>query len=163
MKAAHFIVLGLLALLPLGCSKQERALSTGTVISSTTLSGFKGDSAYVLVQSSALPALYDNFRKALSDQGLVRWDEKFDCNHFAALFIALSQAKYAVAAFQSNTKAQTLALGEVWYHPDKAPAFAGHAVVEARTEKGTVWLEPQTGAVFQLTSTEHLSIYFTRW
>lgn len=145
-----------------GCGKQERALSTGEVVSNAQLpSGFKGDTAYAVVQSAALPALYENFRSVLSSQGLVKWDARYDCNHFSALYIALAQTQYAVAAWHSETKAQTLALAELWYLPNGPPS--GHAIVQARTELGDIYIEPQSGQRLTLTPAQLRSIYLRKW
>jgi hypothetical protein len=155
-----------LALLMLaGCGRQERALSTGAVTTAPNLplSGFKGDTAYATVQSTALPALYENFRDVLGKQGLVKWDARFDCNHVAALYVALAQAKFTVAAWQSDTKAQTLALAEVWYVPATSDGKSGHAVVAALTERGLLFIEPQNGREIQLNAAERRTIYLCKW
>lgn len=146
-----------------GCGKREAALSTGQVTPAAELplAGFKGDAAYATVQSAALPSFYDNFRDVLSRQGLVKWDGRFDCNHFAALYISLAQSSYTVAAWQSETKAQTLALAEIWYRP--GAGAAGHAVVAAATERGLLFIEPQTGREIQLTAAERGTIYLCKW
>lgn len=146
-----------------GCGKQERALSTGEVVANAQLpSGFKGDAAYAVVRSDALPLLYENFRSVLSSQGLVKWDARYDCNHFAALYVALSQTQYAVAAWHSETKAQTLALAEVWFLRGGS-GNKGHAIVQARTELGDIYIEPQSGARLTLTPAELRSIYLRKW
>lgn len=138
---AFFAVSMAFVLLP-GCSKAERHLSTGKVILAKDLPGWTPDTAYAEVNPECLPDLYANFRDVLSRQGLVKWDKKYDCNHFAALYVALAQARYTVAAWHSETDAQTLALAEVWYRtgPD-----SGHAIVEAYTSEGIIFIEPQTG------------------
>jgi hypothetical protein len=147
------------------CSKREAQLSTGEVLAAAQvqqiLPGFAGDTAYATVRSEGLPVLYQNFRDVLNKQGLVHWDSRYDCNHFAALFVALSQAKYTVAAWHGNTKAQTLALAEVWYRP--GAGAGGHAIVAAVTERGLLFLEPQTGKEIPLTAAERRTIYLCKW
>lgn len=160
-----FLFVGLLALVLIaimGCGRKEAKLSTGTVLLAADLPlyGFKGDKSYAVVQSTALPDLYANFRDALSKQGLVKWDARFDCNHFAALYVSLAQAAYTVAAWQSSSPAQTLALAEVWYVRGSG---GGHAIVSAVTERGLLFIEPQTGLELSLTAAEQRSIYLTKW
>jgi hypothetical protein len=145
------------------CGRQERALSTGKVVQGyeLPLGGFHGDDKYAEMQSSAVPALYENFRDMLSKQGLVKWDARYDCNHFAALYVALAQSQFAVATWSSETKAQTLALAEIWYRPTPGPY--GHAIVGAFTERGLIFIEPQTGQELQLTAEQRKTIYLCKW
>lgn len=162
---AAIVLLACLAIVVIGgCAKRESELSTRavTVAAALPIAGFKGDVAYATVRSTALPALYDNFRDVLSRQGLVKWDERYDCNHFAALYVALAQTQFAVAAWHSTTPAQTLALAEVWFVPGGAGA-KGHAIVAAVTERGLLFIEPQTGAEIQLNERERRSIYLCKW
>ena len=77
--------------------------------------------------------------------------------------VAVAEANYTAAAFQSWTNAQTLALAEIWYIPDAAKPHAGHAIVAALTERGLVFLEPQTGDEVQLTPAQRRSIYLCKW
>lgn len=158
-----------LALLFAGCApRQESALSTGQTVSRTALptalgfGHFAGDAEYAVVNSNALPAIYADFRSTLSGLGLVKWDERFDCNRFATLYIGVAQAKYAVAAWHSATKAQALALAEVWYLIGGDPARA-HAIVLAITERGPVFIEPQTGKELSLTPKEQRTVMLAKW
>lgn len=133
-------------LLANGCAKQERPLATakvlnrwevGAIMPSATL----GDSSYAQVDSAALPALYEEFRAEIFRKGVTKWDDRFDCNHFAAYFAALAQTKFYLANFHSRTPAQSLAVGTYWYQSAAGP----HAIVVALTERGPVFIEPQTG------------------
>lgn len=159
-----YLVFALVLLLS-GCTRTEKEMTTGQVLSRTevaqVLPGFAGDSFYAQVQSDSLPILYANFRRVLSDQGLVKWDERFDCNHFASLYISLAHSKYAVAAWHSYSKAQALALAEVWYIQERSGG--GHAIVAAQTERGLIFIEPQTGKEVILTPAERQSIFLVKW
>ena len=133
-------------ILAFGCSKQERPLATakvltrwevGALMPSSTL----GDTAYAQVDSAALPALYDEFRAEIFRKGVTKWDERFDCNHFASYYAALAQTKFYLANFHSRTTAQSLAVGTYWYQSPRGP----HAIIVALTERGAVFIEPQTG------------------
>lgn len=151
------LVLGLAAsvFLVAGCSRQEHALTTGATVEARALPGtFHGDATYAIVRADALPALHENFAAVLSNQGLVQWDSRYDCNHFAALWVSLAQARYAAAAWHSDTKAQTLALAEVWFYS----ASGGHAIVAAVTDRGLVYLEPQTGREITLPPVARLAL-----
>ena len=141
--AVGLLVAGILQ----SCQKQEAALTNGVVktgiqITGLTQNAYYGDTAYAVVRADAIPGLYEHFRSVLSSEGFVKWDSKVDCNHFASLFVALSQLKFARAAFHSETKAQTLAMAEYWY---LLPDGSGHAVVKIDTDQGIKYLEPQTG------------------
>ena len=147
-----------------GCGPSETQLSTGKVLTPSQLPiiGVYGDVSYSIVQSSALPFFYQDFRDILTKQGLVKWDNRYDCNHFASLYISLAQAKYAVASFQSYSTAQTLAMAEIWYRPTWAKG-QGHAIVAIQTEKGLLFIEPQTGEMIVLTNMEKDSIFLAKW
>lgn len=153
-----------LVLFFVGCGKTEQQLATGQVVAGPALPlpGFKGDTNYAVVQASALPALFDNFASVLSKQGLVKWDTRYDCNHFAALYVSLSQARFTVAAWHSTTPAQTLALAEFWYVPASAGG-KGHAIVAAQTDQGLLFIEPQTGRTITLSDAERRSAYLVKW
>jgi hypothetical protein len=143
-----------------GCSKRETTLTTGAVLSRYTLPGARGSESYAVVRSDALPGLYAAFRDVLAKQGLVRWDSRFDCNAFATLYVGVAQARFAAAAWHSRTDAQALALAEVWYHRD---AGGHHAIVQAITEHGPVFIEPQTGEAITLSEQEQRSITLRKW
>jgi len=128
------------------------------------LLGVRGDESYARVRSSAIPSLHEEFAAATHRAGMpARWDRKFDCNRFAGLWIGLAQVRYAVEQWHSSTAPQALALAEVWYRPDGAPANVGHAIVAAATEVGLLYVEPQTGSLVTLSAAERASIYFVRW
>jgi hypothetical protein len=153
------LVLCGLAILLFGCGQREKALSTGDVVPANAvtalLPGWYGDTHYAIVRHSALTDIDGEFRRVLSRQGLVKWDGRFDCNRFASLWIALAHTRYAVAAWHSTSPAQALALAEVWHTtPDGA-----HAIVAALTDKGLVFLEPQTGQIVPTPT----GIYFVKW
>lgn len=141
-----------------GCSKAEQQLSTGKTIESAALPGWRGEAVYAEVNPACLPSLYDDFRAELSQRGLVKWDARYDCNRFAAHYISKAQTRYAVAAWQSNTRAQALALAEVWY---RLPDGGGHAIVQACTPEGDIFIEPQTGQ--RLPAPSESSIYLRKW
>lgn len=152
----------LLALLVMaGCSKQSDTLATAQVYTAADLRqevGFSyvGDAAYAQVSSAALPQLYDEFRAEIFRKGVTKWDEKFDCNHFAAYYVALAQTKFYLDNFHSRTSARSLAVGVYWFESQR---LGPHAVVAALTERGLLFIEPQTGQEITLTAVEKQSAW----
>lgn len=149
-----------------GCQPKRTSLDTGTHIAAVALPlpGWKGDTTYAVVDSSALPAMFDDLQAAVFRQGLAgKWDSRFDCNRFASLYIGLAHAKYAAKAWNQPTGPQALALAEIWYRPDHAPQFIGHAIVAALTERGLLFIEPQTGREIPLSPRERASISLCKW
>ncbi len=128
------------------------------------IAGWTGDESYAKVKSAALFELHERFTETTFKLGLpARWDRKFDCNRFAGLWIGVAQVRYAAEQWHSKTAPQALALAEVWYYPDYAPAGVGHAIVAAVTEVGLLFFEPQTGSIITLSAAERSKIYFVRW
>lgn len=154
------------ALFIAGCGKKEASpLASGAVVQNpaveSQLYGFVGDGPYAVVKADALPSYYATFRDQLFKEGVVRWDERFDCNHFASYYVAKAQTGYYLANFHSTTPAQTLALAEVWYRPGGGPK--GHAIVAAHTDRGLLFIEPQTGGTLTLSPVERQSVFLVKW
>lgn len=116
-----------------------------------------GDELYATVSSDWILDFYLEFRKELFAKGVTKWDERFDCNHFAGYFVELAQTKFYLDNFQSRSAAQTLALGMYWYRQDSAPT--SHAVVVAITEIGVRFFDPQTGKFIVLSPAERASAF----
>jgi hypothetical protein len=153
----------LLALCLAGCAPRPAApgaLATARVIPAAQVSaslGFAycGDSAFGEVSSAALPGLYSDFRAEIFRKGVAKWDARFDCNHFASYFVALAQTRFYLESFHARTSAKSLGVGVFWYHSTRGP----HAIVAALTERGLLFIEPQTGAEVALTDTERASAF----
>lgn len=125
------------------------------------LLGNCGDTSYTSVRLAAILEHYDTFRQVLFGlTGITKWDPHFDCNHFAALYVATAKSRYAREVWHTDDGPQTLALAEVWYRPTTGPA---HAIVAAHTEDGLVFIEPQTGR--RITDPRNLgaTLIFVRW
>lgn len=145
-----------------GCQPRHTSLDTGTHVSASSLplAGWAGDAIYAVLDSSALPQMFEDLQNAVFKQGLAgQWDSRFDCNRFASLYIGLAHAKYAVKAWHQPTGPQALALAEVWYRSARGP----HAIVAALTERGLIFIEPQNGREISLTPQEQAHIYFVKW
>lgn len=163
MTYRYLVLLLLFSLvLAFGCGRKEKDTVTGVVVPPSSLpdATFYGSSQYAVVKVAALPGIYDDFRDVLGDIGIVNWDTRFDCNWFASLYISTANAHFASAAWHSETPAQSLALGEFWYHRDQG---GWHAIVTAVTDQGVVFIEPQTGRLVKLTAGERQSRRLSKW
>jgi len=141
--------------------------TTGRVLTISELMAHVGlciapDESYAEVSSGWLREYYDDYRRTLyGEAGVSRASSDFDCDDFAVFFVALANLRYFKAKFHDAKPAASLALAEYWYRPDGSAT--GHAVVLALTERGPVFIEPQTGAEITLTESErdsHLLIKF---
>lgn len=184
MKTTRFILASLAigAALFLGaCGRKDAApISTGSVLPAALVEvqfrayvgrdagswAFTPDAAYAVVSSAWLAGYYERFRADLFAKDVTGWEGRFDCNKFAAAYCAGAQLEFYRDNFHARTPAQALAVGEVWFKPER-PARAGdasgHAIVAAITERGVVFIEPQTGNEVRLTAGELASIYFKRF
>lgn len=138
-------------------------LTTGRVFTRAemqrqTATLYFGDQAYAEVNSAWLPKFHEEFRRELHRLGIVRWNERFDCNRFTDLFIALAQARFYRESFHSDTPARALAMGPYWYVRDGGQS--AHAVVQVLTERGRIFVDPQSGEEVQLTRAETALAYF---
>lgn len=138
---------------------------TGRVLSASDLQGYHpqatlSDRNYAEVNSRWLRQFYPRFRNELFRGGVVKWDSRFNCKHFTGLYVELAQARFYMESFHQRTNANTLALGQVWYHRDNDRG--GHAIVVAFTERGRVYIEPQTGEETRLSPSEQASIFMTQ-
>lgn len=137
-------------------------LATSTILSASDVvrqapGATIGDKSYAQVNSAALPAFYKAFRNDLHRKGVVRWDARFNCKHFAGLFVEMAQVRYCNEAWKTDGPA-ALAIGAVWYVRDNGRG--PHAVVCALTERGKVYIEPQSGECVTLSEAEERSVYF---
>jgi hypothetical protein len=129
-------------------SAEVRAVIPGAII---------GEDRYAEVNSAWLPEWYRMFRAQLFKLGIVNWDERFDCNRIADFYSNLAQAFFSIEMFHSRTPAQALALGPFWYV--RADGKGPHAVIQALTERGRVFIDPQTGRELDLQLVERQSAY----
>lgn len=137
-------------------------LATSTVLSASEVVRLApgatiGDRSYAQVNSAALPAFYKAFRADLCRKDVVQWDERFSCKHFAGLFVEMAQVRYYREAWKTDGPA-ALAIGAVWYVRDNGRG--PHALVCALTERGRIYVEPQSGECVKLSEAEEHSVYF---
>lgn len=137
-------------------------MSTGRVITQSelaiTIPGARmTDAVFAEVSSQWLKRFYPRFRKELSRAGVSRWNDRFNCRQFTGFYVDLAQSSHSSACWDHLLPARPLALGEVWYQRDKD--CGRHAVVVALTERGRIFVEPQTGQELHLSQKELASIY----
>ncbi len=140
----------------------DAAMLTGRVYSLSELRGliptsYFGDDSYAEVNSSWLRAWHLEYRATLWRLGVTRWDPKFDCNRLADFYSGLAQAHFFRANFHSKTPAQALALGPFWYV--RHDNGSRHAIIQAITERGRMFIDPLTGQELELTPTEQESAF----
>lgn len=118
---------------------------------------FFGDELYAEVNSTWLRAFQRDYRAELFRLGVVKWDARFNCQRFVELYVGLAQARYFHVAFHTWQPAGALAIGPVWYVRGDG---TGHAVVQAVTERGTLFIDPQSGEEVELSAAERKGIFF---
>lgn len=162
-----------IACLFFGCSPKtsEVPSTTGTTytnvefraaLADTVMFALLPDQGYSQVSSAFLKSYYAAFRADLFSKGIAGWEGRFDCNKFATAYASGAQMQFYRETFHSRIPAQALAIGEVWYLPAWANGGA-HAINVAVTERGVLFIEPQTGNEVILTNAERRSIYYCRF
>ena len=148
-----------------GSTTQSAAIGpvTGRVLTRAdvrqqTATLYFGDETYAEVNSRWLERFYPEFRAELFRLGVVRWDARFDCNRFAEFYTSFAQARFYREMFQSRIAAQALAMSPFWYV--RADGKGAHAIVQALTERGRMFIDPQTGREVQLTPIESATAYY---
>ncbi len=115
-----------------------------------------GDESYAEVNSVWLKEWHKKFRSELLRMGISRWNKQFDCNRFADAYTGLAQIEFYRETYHNSTKAQALAIGPYWYVTRNGKS---HAIVQAFTERGRVFIEPQSGMEITLTTKEQGSSF----
>lgn len=167
------LALAILVLVFTGCSLHPRPLgaatselpehiTTGRIytlqeVRAQIPSMYFGDDTYAEVNSRWLQAWYGEYRAQLARVGIVNWDTRFDCNRFVEFYASLAQAYFYRLTFHDPNPARALALGPIWYV--REGGGSRHALVQALTERGRIFIDPQTGKEVELTPTERSSAY----
>jgi len=112
---------------------------------------------YQVVNYDSLQFFYNKYKGELSSKGISKWDESFDCNRYSLFYHALAQIVY----FQQSggSRAPSIAIGELYYFSKRR---TGHAINFAVTERGIVFVEPQTGKIVDLNRAEIDSITYIK-
>ena len=87
---------------------------------------------------------HDVFWARLFADKITKWDSRANCAVFTEEYVGGLQKAFYRDRFQSSTPARRLAVGEFWYLPDPNDPTVAHSVVIAVTNKGVVYLEPQS-------------------
>lgn len=116
---------------------------------------FTDDSYNLPKRDWILGAFYSFFIKELGRLNVDIWDKKFDCDDFASMFRLFAQICHKA----SKGQAEGIAVSEIGYTQESG---GKHAIVCIFTEKGPIFLEPQTGKVLLLTDDEIQSIHRAR-
>jgi len=136
-----------------------RVLTSEEFRSQLAAASFGSDSTYAEVNSNALPIFYDWFRGKLFDLGVTKWDSRQDCDDFANLFADFLHLRFYLGQWDSGQlpNAQGAAVARVYYRPTYSAQ--NHAINAVMTERGLLYVEPQTGQILQLSLSEFQSRY----
>lgn len=152
------------------CSRQDTSVPVsivnGKVLSqyqvSTSLARVAASQAvYAEVDSTKLGPYYAHYLAELghvTGQNAPHWDANASCTCFSSFYADLAKAEYYLLEFNTQTAATAPAVGTVWYVKD-GPPKVGHAIVVVLTEKGRLFIEPQTGAQVTLSPAELASAW----
>lgn len=166
------IVLTLAAISAVSCSRQSQdtsapvsivdghTLTQTQVAQSMPRGAAASEAVYAEVDSTKLDAYYAHFLSVygrLTGQNAPHWDVNAECTAFAGLYANVAKCEYYALEFRSFTKATAPAVGTVWYA--KGGKGAGHAIDMVLTEKGRLFIEPQTGAQVTLSPAEIASAW----
>jgi hypothetical protein len=97
---------------------------------------------YAEVNSAWLREYYPVFRQALHREGILRWGQQFDCSSFALSYVARAQERWFRASFHVHQAPAAIAIGFAWV---QRPDGVMHALAVAITERGPLYIDPQTG------------------
>ena len=131
-----------------------RVLSRNDILASAPLAVL-GDAVYAEVNSNWLPSFHDYFCTTLYGDGILEWDAR-SAGHFASYYVALAQARFYRETFYNFEKANAMAIGTVSYASTDG---SGHALVVALTERGRIFIEPQSGNEVELTPAEQVGTF----
>ncbi len=98
----------------------------------------------VVDQDWLLKTYHDIFWKRLFADNITKWDERANCAIFTEEYVGGLQKAYYRDHFQSSTSAVRLAVGEFWYLPNPSDFTVAHSVVIVVTNRGVIYLEPQS-------------------
>lgn len=91
-----------------------------------------------------LKTYHDAFWNRLFSEDITKWDARANCAIFTEEYVGGLQRAYYRDHFHSSTPSWRLAVGEFWYLPNPNDATVAHSVVVAITNKGVIYLEPQS-------------------
>ena len=101
---------------------------------------------------------YPFFNSELNRYNIFKWRETWDCDDFATMFRILAQVCHNNSG--AKNKAQGIAVAEIGYTREFDNQL--HAINCVFTEKGPLFIEPQTCQVIIFSKKEYDSIYRIR-
>jgi len=176
--AATVIAVGVLFLFAACWPKSENSkpVYTGTTVTQSEMITQLGHYPFTDKYSSLvyevvdydwlIKSYHDIFWNRMFAEGITKWDPRANCAVFTEEYVGGLQRAYYRDHFQSSGTALRMAVGEMWYIPDAARPDLGHAVVVAVTNRGVVYLEPQSRAaprVLSLTTAQLDSRYLRKF
>ena len=116
------------------------------------------DSTYWTPSNGELVEIINGFWAFMAKHGLIRWDQKHDCDDKSLLF-----APYARWWYYKKRRAEmpeTIAVGIYWYRIEGNPRKP-HAINWAVTNDGVLrWVEPQSFKQVNLSVAEQESLFW---
>ena len=91
-----------------------------------------------------MKAYHDTFWERLFRDKITKWNPRANCTIFTEKYIDGLQTDYYNDHFVFGSKANKLAVGELWYMPNSLDYSIAHSVVIVFTNKGLIYLEPQS-------------------
>ena len=138
------------------CSPKEpgspvytKTLITRTEMAAKLSYGFFSDKyssdVYEVVDYDYLmKAYHDAFWERLFRDKITKWNPRANCTIFTEKYVDGLQTDYYNDHFVFGSKAMKLAVGEFWYIPNSLDYSIAHSVVIVFTNKGLIYLEPQS-------------------
>jgi len=151
----------LLLIVLANCSRQsgEPAIYTGRIYSAEQVRelcgwAFLGKATYAEVNRDWLPWYYAQFRSeiAAGAYGVVKWQPDAACTFFASRFASGSQLRFFAQNWNTGLATHGIAVGKRWY--TQVGGKTAHALIQAITQNGLEFFEPQTGQFVTLAGTE---------
>jgi hypothetical protein len=105
---------------------------------------------------------YDYFKKQLWSVGEDKWAVKWECRDFSRAYACFAQLCNALTP-GSPAGIDALAVGEVWFHPDKNQPGEDHAINAIIGDGALFFIDPQNGGEWAMSAAELDSITFLRF
>lgn len=110
-----------------------------------------------------LDTFYPFLRERLWNDNVRSWTFPWECRDFASLARILAVECWANTHGADADVGDGIAFGEIWFIPDPAKPFMGHAQNAIITDRGLDILEPQTGELCPATLQRLSSVYYRRF
>lgn len=102
------------------------------------------------------------FKARLWNENLDKWRVRWECRDFARAYACMAHECWALTT-GVDSPSDALAVGEIWFLPDPNTPAQGHAICPAITDKGLIFIEPQTGLTYPVGSAQRASAFFLRF